>query len=107
MPWSQAGGLDAENNRWVERLEFDSVQIMELWRFAVTSYLWKANPEGLMQQSGSRRQVDPTPVEHHPADDQVAFFASRNKMPRLLPTRNQSFINRRGVRSKFAILRSM
>ena len=33
--------------------EFESAQIMELWRFAVTSYLWKANRDGLLRQSAT------------------------------------------------------
>jgi pyrroloquinoline quinone (PQQ) biosynthesis protein C len=36
-----AGGLKPAEARWVEPLEFDRQQIMSLWRFAVTSYLWR------------------------------------------------------------------
>ena len=35
----------------MESLEFDREQIMVLWRFAVTSYLWKANRDGLLRRS--------------------------------------------------------
>ena len=35
----------------MEPLEFDHQQIMVLWRFAVTSYLWKANRDGLLRRS--------------------------------------------------------
>jgi hypothetical protein len=46
-----AGGLKPVEARWVKSLEFDREQIMTLWRFAVTSYLWKAHRDGLLQQS--------------------------------------------------------
>jgi len=46
-----AGGLKPAQARWVEALEFDRKQIMILWRFAVTSYLWKANRDGLLRES--------------------------------------------------------
>jgi hypothetical protein len=35
----------------VKSLEFDRGQIMDLWRFAVTSYLWKAHRDGLLRES--------------------------------------------------------
>ncbi len=44
-----AGGLDQYEGTWVQSIEFDREQIMELWRLAVTSYLWKANREGLLR----------------------------------------------------------
>ena len=43
-----AGGLKPAEARWVESLQFDRTQIMELWRFAVCSYLWKAHRDGLL-----------------------------------------------------------
>ncbi len=43
-----AGGLNEYENTWMQSIEFDREQIMELWRFAVTSYLWKANQDGLL-----------------------------------------------------------
>ena len=46
-----AGGLKPATARWVRSLEFDHNQIMDLWRFAVTSYLWKAHRDGLLRQS--------------------------------------------------------
>ncbi|MGO8718626.1 MAG: transposase [Acidobacteriaceae bacterium] len=46
-----AGGLNLAEARWVKSLEFDHEQIMDLWRFAVTSYLWKANRDGLLRKS--------------------------------------------------------
>lgn len=46
-----AGGLNPAQVRWVERLKFDHEQIMILWRFAVTSYLWKANRDRLPRKS--------------------------------------------------------
>jgi Putative transposase/Transposase zinc-binding domain len=46
-----AGGLKPGEARWVEPLEFDREQIMILWRFALTSYLWKANRDGLLRKS--------------------------------------------------------
>jgi hypothetical protein len=46
-----AGGLKPAQASWVEPLEFDRKQIMILWRFAVTSYLWKANRDGLLRKS--------------------------------------------------------
>jgi hypothetical protein len=36
---------------WVQSLKFDHEQIMGPWRFAVTSYLWKAHRDGLLRQS--------------------------------------------------------
>lgn len=44
-----AGGLKSAEARWVESLQFDRTQIMELWRFAVCSYLWKAHRDSLLQ----------------------------------------------------------
>jgi Putative transposase/Transposase zinc-binding domain len=46
-----AGGLKPSEASWVEPLKFDREQIMILWRFAVTSYLWKANRDGLLRRS--------------------------------------------------------
>jgi hypothetical protein len=46
-----AGGLNPSEARWVESLTFDHKQIMELWRIAVCSYLWKAHRDGLLQPS--------------------------------------------------------
>ena len=46
-----AGGLKPAEARWVKSLEFDRGQIMDLWRFAVTSYLWKAHRDGLLRES--------------------------------------------------------
>jgi hypothetical protein len=46
-----AGGLNPAECRWVRSLKFDRKEIMELWRFAITSYLWKAHRDGLLQQS--------------------------------------------------------
>ena len=46
-----AGGLRPAQARWVEPLKFDRKQIMTLWRFAVTSYLWKANRDGFLRES--------------------------------------------------------
>ncbi len=45
---TSAGGLNQSEGAWVPSIEFDREQIMELWRFAVTSYLWKANRDGLL-----------------------------------------------------------
>jgi hypothetical protein len=44
-----AGGLNQSEGTWVQSIDFDRAQIMELWRFAVTSYLWKANRNGLLR----------------------------------------------------------
>jgi hypothetical protein len=46
-----AGGLKPAEAHWVESLEFDRKLIMILWRFAVTSYLWKSNRDGLLRKS--------------------------------------------------------
>ena len=46
-----AGGLKPSEASWVEPLTFDREQIMILWRFAVTSYLWKANRDGPLRKS--------------------------------------------------------
>jgi len=53
-----AGGLNPIDARWVEPLEFDRRQIMMLWRFAVTSYLWKANRDGLLRKSCQPEEFD-------------------------------------------------
>jgi hypothetical protein len=45
-----AGGLKFADARWVKSLEFDREQIMTLWRFAVTSYLSKAQRDGLLRK---------------------------------------------------------
>ena len=37
-----AGGLQESEGRWIARLEFDKGEIMEMWRFAVIAYLWRA-----------------------------------------------------------------
>jgi Putative transposase/Transposase zinc-binding domain len=46
-----AGGLKLAEARWVKSLIFDHEQIMDLWRFAITSYLWKAHRDGLLCKS--------------------------------------------------------
>jgi len=46
-----AGGLKPTEGNWIEPLEFDRKQIMVLWRFAITSYLWKANRDELLRKS--------------------------------------------------------
>lgn len=48
---ASAGGLKESEGTWVQSIQFDREQIMELWRFAVTSYLWKANRDGLLHSS--------------------------------------------------------
>jgi hypothetical protein len=42
-----AGGLRTSGTTW-KKLNFDLKEIMNLWRFAVTSYLTKANQESLL-----------------------------------------------------------
>jgi len=44
-------GLDPVNCIWVKSLKFNRTEIMEKWRFAVTSYLWKAHRDGLLDPS--------------------------------------------------------
>jgi hypothetical protein len=46
-----ADGLNPIECRWVRSLKFEPKEIRELWRFAVTSYLYKAHRDGLLQQS--------------------------------------------------------
>jgi hypothetical protein len=48
---ASAGGLKVSEGTWVQSIEFDREQIIELWRFAITSYLWKANRDGLLRSS--------------------------------------------------------
>ena len=48
---TSAGGLNQSEGTWVPSIGFDREQIMDLWRFAVTSYLWKANRDGLLRLS--------------------------------------------------------
>ena len=45
---TSAGGLNQYEGAWVKSVEFDREQIMELWRFAVTTYLWKAHQDALL-----------------------------------------------------------
>ena len=72
-----AGGLKPAAGEWLKAMEFDKAEIMELWRFAVTSYLWKAHRNGLLQADalpaefdGMDSGTDATVVErpHHAAD---------------------------------------
>lgn len=37
-----AGGLQESESRWIERLHFDKNELMEMWRYAITIYLWEA-----------------------------------------------------------------
>jgi Putative transposase/Transposase zinc-binding domain len=46
-----AGGLKPGQACWIKQLEFQREQIMNLWRFAVTSYLWKSNRDRLLRNS--------------------------------------------------------
>lgn len=41
-----AGGFMKNGTEWVRSIRFDRAEIMDQWRFAVTSYLWKANRQG-------------------------------------------------------------
>jgi hypothetical protein len=45
---ASSGGLQESEDTWVQSIEFDRQKIMELWRYAVTSYLWKAKRLGLL-----------------------------------------------------------
>jgi len=53
-----AGGLHLNDVSWLESLEFDREEIMELWRFAVTSYLWNANRDGLLRSPGTPNEFN-------------------------------------------------
>jgi hypothetical protein len=55
---ASAGGLNPSEGSWVPSIVFDSQQIMDLWRFAVTSYLWKANRDGLVCSSAVTTEFD-------------------------------------------------
>jgi hypothetical protein len=46
-----ADGLNSKECRWITSLSFDRKEIMELWRFAVTSYLLGAYRGGLLTKS--------------------------------------------------------
>ncbi len=48
---ASAGGLRESEGIWVQSIEFDREHIMDLWRFAVTSYLWKASRDSLLRLS--------------------------------------------------------
>jgi Putative transposase len=43
-----AGGLRPAEGSWLQSINFDREQIMGMWRFALTSYLWKAHRDGLL-----------------------------------------------------------
>jgi hypothetical protein len=53
-----AGGLKTGEARWAGSMEFDRKEIMKLWRFAVTSYLWKAHRDGLLCASSLPEEFD-------------------------------------------------
>jgi len=53
-----AGGLDPCDASWVESLEFKPTEIMELWRFAVTSYLWKAHRDRMLLPSATPNEFN-------------------------------------------------
>jgi len=46
------GGLKESEGTWVPSIKLDRERIMLLWRFAVTSYLWKASRARLLRPSG-------------------------------------------------------
>ncbi len=50
---ASAGGLKPVEDRWVGSLKFDHGQIMSLWSFAVSRYLWRAYQNGLLQERSS------------------------------------------------------
>jgi len=37
-----AGGMQESEGRWIAHLHFDKRELMEMWRFAVIAYLWRA-----------------------------------------------------------------
>jgi len=53
-----AGGLKPAAGEWLKAMEFDKAEIMQLWRFAVTSYLWKAHRNGLLQADALPAEFD-------------------------------------------------
>ena len=53
-----AGGLKTGEACWGRSIEFDREEIMKLWRFAVTSYLWKAHRDGLLCASSLPEEFD-------------------------------------------------
>ena len=53
-----AGGLNPTEACWVKSVKFAADELMNLWRFAVTSYLWKAHREGLLNKSTLPEEFD-------------------------------------------------
>jgi hypothetical protein len=53
-----AGGLNAAEAKWVKSLAFNWEEIMNLWRFAVTSYLLNANRCGYLRKSSLHHQFE-------------------------------------------------
>src|SRR2546427_5346573 len=42
------GGLQELENRWIDRLHFNKDELMEMWRYAITIYLWEARRANLL-----------------------------------------------------------
>ena len=59
-----AGGLKTSKGEWLPSLRFDRDEIMNLWRFAVTSYLESALRRGLLSLSGPSSISAKTIREH-------------------------------------------
>jgi hypothetical protein len=75
-----ADGLNPTECRWVRSLKFDRVEIMELWRFAVTSYLWKAHRDGLLQQSSLPEEFNDVILKQVRRDWNIHITRSMSKM---------------------------
>jgi hypothetical protein len=75
-----ADGLNLAECRWVRSLKFDCKEIMELWRFAVTSYLWKAHRDGLLQQSSLPEEFNDVILEQVRPDWIIHITRRMSKM---------------------------
>jgi hypothetical protein len=58
-----AGGLRIAEAGWQKSIKFDREEIMSLWRFAVTSYLWKGHRDGLLRKSSLPAEFNDLIVE--------------------------------------------
>ena len=74
-----AGGLHGLEGRWLESLEFDRYHIMCLWRFAVTSYVWKAHRGGLLEKASLPAEFNDLTLEQVPRDWNIHITRQMSK----------------------------
>lgn len=75
-----AGGLNSGTNRWISRIEFDKVELMRAWRFALIALLAEARKRNVLTSNLSSEEL-------------LSMFAMQHQRPW------QIFINRRGSKA--------